>query len=68
MRALQDLLAHEHNADLAVIAPHDTTAAAQQQRELVGDLLSSVTVSLAPLSKMSHMMQLNGDKAPSRSI
>src|SRR3974390_3237663 len=32
-------LAHEHNADLAVIAPHDTTAPAQQQRELVGDLL-----------------------------
>jgi hypothetical protein len=39
MRALQDSSAHERNADLAVIAPHDTTAAAQQQRELVGDLL-----------------------------
>src|SRR3974377_2422393 len=39
LRALQDSSAHEHNADLAVIAPHATTAPAQQQRELVGDLL-----------------------------
>src|SRR5208337_3215504 len=30
---------HKVNSDLSVIAPHDATAASEQQRELVGDVL-----------------------------